>query len=368
MAVIIIVSIIATLVPNASIYNSLVFKGLLFLLIANTTLCTIKRVPGLLSKIRNKTFEEVKKTLNNHYEVKIQDIDKVKDEVITTLNKKGYRTIRLQVEHEEIIWARKGFLSLISNLIVHIALIIILIGAFFSSFGFEDEVIGSKGHIADIPGKISNDNLKIRIDDFSTLYNTDNSIENWQTSITVFAGEREVSQGKTIVNKPFKYQGVTIYQNGYGFKYLIELESKGIKKQYEVPVDQAIPLAGHVFILEKTDTYKLSMTVYESYTKYKTYELQEGTTIDFPSDIKLKFLGEVAFTILKVKNDPGVVIVVIGLTILSIGFIFLYMGQYHEIKVKFDGLNKKAQISVTCKSKSLNQRITNELLHIISGR
>lgn len=228
MTAIVAVSIFATFESNIQIYDSYLFKGLLIFLITNITLCTIIRTQKLLVKLQNKSFDEKKKVFSNIPKLKTWDMHSVRKKIENVFRQKGYRIIHLQGNHESIIYLKKGILSLIANQVVHYALIIIFIGALISSFSFNGEVSGGVSQVVDLPIKLVENNLKIRIDDFNTLYNPDQTIKNWETKLTIINGETKITQGRTSVNHPFRYQDITIYQSGYEYTYLVELN----KNQY----------------------------------------------------------------------------------------------------------------------------------------
>jgi cytochrome c biogenesis protein len=363
MALLILISIIGTLQTNTAIYHSFLFKGLLFLLIINILFCTGKRFPHLLSKagVRKLSFDKIRHNFPECNEFHIPIPDLFKENLTAFSRNRGYRVIPLRGENEEILYARKGIISLIANQVIHWALIIIFTGAFIGAFGRSGEVASSIGRITDLPENIAKMQLKIRIDDFTTLYNPDQSVENWVTRLTLLTGETELAQGAASVNHPFQYHGVTFYQSGYGYQCNFELNQNGMTSEYQIPVNQIMNNGNKAFLLEKKAAGQYALKVYDDSREPRTYELNQGTVISLPNQTSLKLLGESAYTILKIKTDPGNPVVMAGLAILAIGFILLYTGQYREIKVLIHHPTQTAQISVHCKNNLLREQLTNEL-------
>lgn len=366
MTAIIITSIFATFDPNTQIYNSYFFKGLLFLFIVNTALCTIKRFPAFLSKMRCRSFTDLRKCFPDDYKLEIQEIDLSKEKIIYQLQQKRYKVQCLQNNHEEIIHAKKGIISLISAQMLHIALIIVFVGAFLSTFGSDVRISGLVGQFVDVPKKTTKSPVKIKIDQFNTIYNPDKTILNWESKFTLFDRTKKIS-GKTSVNHPFIYHGITIYQSSYGFVNVLEVNQNGNKSTYFIQPKKIFSLVGRVFYVDKDTQEKLVMKVFENFTHYKTYELKEGNDISISDHITLRYLGEKVYTIFKVKHDPGVPVVMIGLIVLALCFILLFTGPYHEIMVLLDKIEQTVQVNVICKNKIIKENLTNKISNLFIG-
>jgi cytochrome c biogenesis protein len=370
-ALIVLLSIVGTFQATGAIYHSYLYQGLVLLLIINTLLCTSKRLPQLLLKIgiRKPSFNQIRRDFPKSNGIRIPDPDVGIEKLSAFYHDHRYRATSLQSEQEELIYARKGIVSVIAGQIIHWALIIVFTGAFIGSFGSTTEVTGGIGQINDLP-KLLNNNpfVQIRIDDFTTIYNPDRSVENWATRLTLLEGEKELAKGMSMVNHPFHYQGVTFYQSGYGYQCNIELNQNGMAKEYKIPVNQVMNNGNKAFVLEKKAAGQYTLKVFENNRESRAYELNQGTVIKLVNQTSLKLLGESAFTVLKIKTDPGNTVVMVGLVIGALGFILLYTGQYQEVKVLVHRSTQTAQISVYCKNGLLKKQITNEVTSIIGGQ
>jgi cytochrome c biogenesis protein len=373
MTIIILISIWATFQPNTLIYNSYFFKGLLFLLIINVTLCTMKRLPGLWLKLwrRHLSFGKVRQAFSPDLEFGVSDPVSAKERLTTGLRKKGYRIEHLKEDQDEIVFAVQGKLSLVASQIIHISLIVLFIGVLISTFGYSGELTGPVKGIVKLPENITGNDWSVRIDAFNTIYNPDRSIENWETELTIIRGHtdsaaKEIIRGKTRVNHPFTYQGVTFYQSGYGSQCVIELGYNDMKKQSTVPLNQVITSNGMSLIIEKQDFQTYVMKFYDRHQNCRRYELKKGTVIYLTRKLSLQLIAEKTFTILKFKSDPGIPVIMAGLVLLAFGFVLLYTRIYREIKILFQPANQTAQIQVHCKSKICHEQLVKEILSYLS--
>ncbi len=355
MGLIIIASIAGTLQPQSTIYKSFWFNGLLLLLTINLTVCTFRRIPGLLEKIKGFSPEE-KEEFPVEEGIKVESSRDREAKILEALRNKGYQVNLMKERDYSRIIARKGILYLIAPHLLHISLIVIFLGALIGSTGESINVGGYVGDVTPIPEKVSKTHLLLKIKDFQTVYDKDKTVDNWESAVALLAGESIVAEGTTKVNHPFKYQGMTFYQSGYGYNHLIEVQGEAEGKHI-IPLNKVLSLAGRMFKIEKAPEMGYVLKVYESHTKFHTYELKEGTVINFPNATTLKYLGEKPYTVLKVKTDPGTPIVMGGFLLMTIASLLFWTGSYREIKIGFNHTKQLAKFQVICRNKSVQEEL-----------
>lgn len=359
MGLIIIASIAGTLQPQSAIYQSVWFNGLLLLLTINLTVCTSRRIPGLVKKIKGFP-PEVQGIFPEEQGIPVDDPRNSEARILEVLKNKGYKISLFTERDYSRIAARKGLLHLVAPHLIHISLIVIFVGALIGSAGETANVGGYVGDVAAIPEKVAKSQLHLKIKDFKTIYDKDKAVDNWESSIAVLAGDKIVAEGTTKVNHPFKYKGMTFYQSGYGYNHLIEVQGEAEGKHI-IPVNKVLSLAGRMFKIEKAPGAGYVLKVYESHTKFDTYELTEGTVVNFPNATTMKYLGEKPYTVLKVKTDPGTPVVMSGFLLMTLASILFWTGSYREVIIGFNHTNKLARVQVICRNKSVQEELHKEL-------
>ncbi|MBZ4654525.1 MAG: ResB protein required for cytochrome c biosynthesis-like protein [Peptococcaceae bacterium] len=363
MGLIIIASIVGTLQPQSSIYQAFWFNGLLLLLTINLTVCTSRRLPGLLEKFKGFSPED-KEKFPVEQGIQVDNSRNSEAKILEALKNKGYKIDLFAESDYSRIAARKGMLYLVAPHLIHISLIVIFVGALIGSTGETANVGGYVGDVTDIPEKVAKSHLHLEIKDFKTIYDKDKAVDNWESSIAVLAGDRVVAEGTTKVNHPFKYKGMTFYQSGYGYNHMIEVKGEAEGKHL-IPLNKVLSLAGRMFKIEKAPGTGYVLKVYESHTKFDTYELKEGTVVNFPNATTMKYLGEKPYTVLKVKTDPGTPVVMGGFFLMTLASFLFWTGSYREIKIGFNHTKQLARFQVICRNKSVQEELHKELTALL---
>lgn len=364
MGLISIASIIATLQPQSTIYESFWFRGLLLLLTINLTVCTTRRLPALLNKFSNSPTMNIGE-INSEKAQKANNSQEAEDKIIKTLSSQGYKTNIVKEGNKSFVFARKGFADLLAPHFIHISLIIIAVGALMGSFGHKENVSGEVGQTVEIPQQLGKVHLHMKVNDFQTLYDSNNDIDNWISDITILdENDIELARGTTKVNNPFKYKNMTFYQSGYGYEHNVSI--KGDQEgDYVIPVGKLFSLADRMVRIEPAMGKGLVLKVFESHTKFDTYDLTAGTVVNLPKDTTFTYVGEKAYTVLRVKTDPGTPVVMAGFLIMSIGSFLIWTSRYREVRIGFDHNKGLVQFNVVSKNKSLQDEIKEELSSLV---
>lgn len=373
MAIIAVASILSTLVPVAPNETRIFVKAVLALpkilmlfLCINLLFCTTRRLPGVLRKVTQDISLENEE---DSFQKNSYDTFKIKDAVshenfIENYFKENKYKFKKKSSGESIQFiAQKGKLSLIAPHLLHVGLAIVLIGAVFGSyFGAEGRLSAGVGETAKVPVEVA-ENMVVKVNDFKTIYDEHNNIDNWQSDLTVSVDGKEPVQGVTKVNHPFKYKGVVFYQSAYGYFHTVSVET-GMGEVERTIRNRAMDkmlssVLGQFFVIDKAKD-GVNVILFETHDKYKSIHIKKGETVEFPNG-KLKYLGTEPYTVLTVKRDPGTSIVMLGFLIMSLTSFLFWIGRYREVRVTLDRAKKSMMLKVSSKSKAIKEEIIEEL-------
>nr|QCI07798.1 cytochrome c biogenesis protein ccs1 [Pleonosporium borreri] len=262
------------------------------------------------------------------------------------------------------IYAYKGLVGRIAPIFVHLSIIIILIGSFFSvssSFMIQEMVAdGEIFHFTNIihagPFSHISRNTIACINNFFIDYNPDNSIKQFLSDISITDNLGNILKQKVIaVNSPLIFKGLVFYQTDWSIDALrIKIGSDYIvqKKIEKVQINNRscwlcniiTPNNQHlvIFLFDLTNNlyiYNIDQDIVFSIS------LKEIMSID---NINISIDNIMTSTGLQVKVDPGIVIIYLGFAMVIISIIASYI-SYTQIwvnlnmsQLKFAGMTNRA--------------------------
>jgi len=352
-AIMTLASVFATLYPNIEVFGTFWFRGLLLLFCLNLLVCTLKSLPGIYRRIKS---EPAGVNAERAKQLELSGMESTED-FVDYLKAKGYQVKVSSADGRQNILAQKGILNLIAPHLLHLALIIVLIGGYLSSFGVEDQVTCFVGEKAEVPAAVA-PGMVIEVNDFRTVFDNEGAIDNWITDFNIYIDDiKTVSGGATKVNAPLKHNGVSFYQKSYGYYHLIELEGEQ-DGTFQVPDKRIFRLGEQIFNITYTNAGPL-LRFFEGHDIVKELILKNGEKIDFPGGNVLTYLQPYPFTVLGVKKDPGTWVVMTGFLLMTVASFFFYTGRYREVRVSID--QEKAYLMVNCKTKGLKEQIMEEI-------
>lgn len=358
-AALVVASIFATLNPGLNVYKSIWFRGLLLFFTFNLLVCTVQRIPVMLRKLFIKIDSQ---DLLKEYELEIPIADILTGEIQLRkfLDKKGYRVQEKNTTDKLILLANKGTFNLVAPHLLHVSIIIVLSGAFLGSYGSNDSVMAFVGNQVDIPSHVAK-GMAVQVNDFQTLYDNDGAIDNWASDITIFVNGKEAASGITKVNKPFKYKGVVFYQSSYGYTHLIGISGAEKEEEfYAIPDKKTFNIGDTFFNIQYLKGGSL-IKLYQGPNVIDARYLNQGDTIEFPSGEILEYAGINPYTVLAVKVDPGINIVMAGFILMIISSSMFWSARYREIHGALDKKSSRLFVKVVCKNKDIREQIYTEL-------
>jgi cytochrome c biogenesis protein len=274
----------SSVMPN-TFYQTAIFELLLVLLLINMTFCTINRV------------------------------------------KKTYRVLLGKSSIK--VWLRQfGIISL------HLGIVLILIGGVvYATSGQAKRIHLFAGDRVDMSQVLDIKHpFTVQLDEFRIEFNEDGSPSQYISEVTILEQGQKIDQVMISVNFPLNYQGVKAYQTSFGYlikaEYFdengIEKSAKFIEGEWLEPAgtDRMVkiyryipnfnPAYGMNSITLRPDNPHIVFSVYEDdeLLGVGAAQLNEPTQID--ENVYITFTGVEPYTILEVKSDPGLPLVMVG--------------------------------------------------------
>ncbi|MFQ5585578.1 MAG: cytochrome c biogenesis protein ResB [Thermodesulfobacteriota bacterium] len=367
-------------------YHSLWFKGLLIILITNIVVCTAERFPSkwkaTLAVKENITPRFIMNLSHNESFYPAGEPSEVKERVTEILKKRRYKVTELGGTEGEQLYATKGMVGRFGSDLVHIALLVIIVGALMgSTLGFRSYIVTYVGDTKPVPRT----NFNLRLDKFWIDYYDSGQIKQYNSVLTVIDGGREVVKGEQIwVNKTLSYKGVTFYQSNYGVAWdkiaeaqlaLQGTEDESVGTPFNVKWNETVetPVGGYsVKLIGYVSDFGYdpnSKTVFAKSgepnnpaVQVEIYNNGELTSkpwvfLNYPglfsklpgTDYDLLFLGYrgIQYSGLSINKDPGAKVVWIGSGIMVVGFILAFFIFHRRIWVVIKRDEDKATTDLT---------------------
>ncbi len=216
-----------------NMYHSWWFVGLLIMLSANITVCTLERLPRVLHMVfrqQEPITDEALRTIPLKREFKAKgDIEAAKQQVSSAMKACGFSPKQAESGGVFHFFAETGKYSRLGVYITHISVIIIFVGALIGSFwGYKGYVQISEGQSIDKVDLINRPLLRhfgnsvpldfqVRCDKFVLkMYEGSQMPSDYLSTLTVLDGGKEVDHKTIRVNDPLEYKSIRFFQSSYG--------------------------------------------------------------------------------------------------------------------------------------------------------
>ncbi|BAZ44813.1 c-type cytochrome biogenesis protein [Chondrocystis sp. NIES-4102] len=350
------------------VYSTWWYLSLLILFGISLTACTFTRQLPALKAARQWKYYQKPSQFNKlalSAELNQGSIKSLR----TLLEQKNYRVW----QQDHALYARKGIIGRIGPIIVHLGMIIVLAGGMWGIFTgfFAQEMVasGTSFKIQNIieSGPLSRpqipDNWQVKVNRFWIDYTNGGDIDQFYSDLSVISDRsgEELKRETIHVNKPLRYDGVTLYQTNWGIAAVqVQLNNSPI---FQLPVAKLDTLgAGNIWgtwIPTKPDMSSgVSMLIKDLQGTALIYNQQGELTSairigqDIAIDgIKIKLLDVIGSTGLQIKADPGVPIVYTGFALLMLGVVMSYFSHSQvwaleeDNKFYFGAKTNRAQVS-----------------------
>ena len=349
------------------VYSTWWYLSLLILFGASLTACTFTRqLPALKAARKWKYYQKPQQfeKLALSTELERGSIESL----IPLLKQQSYLVWR----QDNALYARKGIIGRIGPIVVHLGMIIVLVGGMWGIFtGFFAQEIIASGNTFKITNIIESGPLSasqiptdwsVKVNRFWIDYTESGDIDQFYSDLSVISDRGEELKRETIhVNKPLRYDGVTLYQTNWSIAAArVQLNNSPI---FQLPVAKLDTVgAGNIWgtwIPTKPDMSSgVSMLIKDLQGTALIYNQQGeltsairiGQSIDIDG-IKIKLIDIIGSTGLQIKADPGVPIVYTGFALLMLGVVMSYFSHSQiwalelDNRFYFGAKTNRAQVS-----------------------
>lgn len=325
------------------VYSTWWYLSLLVLFGASLTACTFTRqLPALKAARKWKYYQKPQQFEKLALSAKL-DRGSIKS-LIPLLNKQNYQIW----QQDNALYARKGIIGRIGPIVVHIGMLMVLAGGMWGIFtGFFAQEMIASGNTFKIQNIIESgpfsasqipDDWSVKVNRFWIDYTDNGDIDQFYSDLSIMSDRGEELKRETIhVNKPLRYDGVTLYQTNWSIAAArVQLNNSPI---FQLPVAKLDTLgAGNIWgtwIPTKPDMSSgVSMLIKDLQGTALIYNQQGeltsairiGQSVNIDG-IKIKLIDIIGSTGLQIKADPGVPIVYTGFALLMLGVVMSYFSH-----------------------------------------
>ncbi len=349
------------------VYSTWWYLSLLIIFGASLTACTFTRqLPALKAARKWKYYKKPKQFEKLALSADLEQGSI--ENLIPLLKQQNYQVW----QQDHALYARKGIIGRIGPIIVHIGMLIVLAGGMWGIFtGFFAQEMIASGNTFKIQNIIElgpfginqiPDDWSVKVNRFWIDYTEGGDIDQFYSDLSVIRDDGEELARETIhVNKPLRYDGVTLYQTNWGIAAAqVQLNNSPI---FQLPVAKLDTIgAGNIWgtwIPTKPDmSTGVSMLIKDMQGTALIYDQQGDLTSairigqSVPIDgINIKLIDIIGSTGLQIKADPGVPIVYTGFALLMIGVVMSYFSHSQiwaleeDSKFYFGAKTNRAQVS-----------------------
>ena len=349
------------------VYRTWWFLSLLILFGSSLTACTFTRQFPALKAARNwKFYDQPRKFEKLALSAELEKISL--NSLLLELQKRSY----LIFQEGNSLYARKGIIGRIGPIIVHASMLIILAGAIWGGItGFVAQEMVPSGQSFQVKNIVdagplaatqTTRNWAVKVNRFWIDYTPEGGIDQFYSDLSVVDKQgKEVDRQTIYVNKPLRYQGVTLYQTDWGisavkFQFnnspifqlpMAQLDTNGKGRIWGTWIPTKPDLSEGVSLVTKD--LQGTLLIYDATGKLVS-TVRTGMSTEV-NGVNLKILEVIGSTGLQIKADPGIPIVYAGFGLLMLGVIMSYISHSQiwalekDDKLYFGGRTNRAQVA-----------------------
>lgn len=329
----------------AKYYNAWPFRILMSLLALNLLVCSLNRWKSVTNTLKGPSSDfsdKFVKSLKSVRNFKLNEKPaQAAGSLENLLKKKGYRIFTNSEGEAVKVSSDRGHLGILGPYITHLSFIIMLIAImikFSGLSGFDGMMSGlvgqtvNLGEVQGIQNVDPSEYFDIKINDFRTVYRPDGSVQQWYSDVTVIDKDKPPFNYSISVNHPLIYKGIKFYQMSYGSQFSGTWSGANAKgQQFVVGSQNPIQTDTDItFVPFNVENQKIALDFYKGNQYVGQQEVALNTPFKYEG-AEVNFTSADAYTVLSVKQDPGVPIIGAGSIVLIIGVIFSFLLRQRRI-------------------------------------
>jgi cytochrome c biogenesis protein len=349
------------------VYSTWWYLSILVVFASSLTACTFTRqLPALKAARKWKYYQKPSQFEKLALSAELEEGSI--NSLIPLLEQQNYQVF----QQDNALYARKGIIGRIGPIIVHAGMLIVLAGGVWGIFtGFFAQEMVASGNTFQIKNIIESGPLSssqiptdwsVKVNRFWIDYTNSGAINQFYSDLSVLSDRGEEVKRETIhVNKPLRYDGVTLYQTNWSIAAVqVQLNNSPI---FQLPMAKLDTIgAGNIWgtwIPTKPDlSTGISLLAKDLQGTALIYDQQgeltsavrigQSVAID---GVNVKLINIIGSTGLQIKADPGIPIVYTGFGLLMLGVVMSYFSHSQiwalsiENKFYFGGKTNRAQVS-----------------------
>ena len=358
------------------IFHSTWFSGLLVLLCVNLVACTIDRLPKTIRMLRKPEapFSSRKLSqfaLSGSIATNLS-FERTRDVVESVAGETFGPMSPVKCEGVYCAFNETGRWSRLMVHVAHLSVLVILAGALVGSIlGFKGAMDLSQGETSNTVFLAGGENalklpFSVRCDKFKVSFYKTGMPKKYKSELEIIENGKKILSKSILVNHPLIYKGITFYQATYGTilkKAVIELTDRksGKKISMVLPYQQPVTIPGthHMLFIAgfQEDLLGFGRAIELAYGKLgqQTDFTANWILVDRPyhGNVIGNYLVHVneavstTYTGIEVKKDPGVWLVWVGFTLLTLSIGLAFYSSHKKLWVCIEPDGKKKKTIVT---------------------
>jgi len=226
-------------------------------------------------------------------------------------------------------------------LLLHLGIVFILLGGMmYSVYGQNNRIHLAAGERVNMQRVLDIEHpFTLQLDEFRIEFNEDGSPSQYVSEVTILEEGQEVKQVAISVNHPLNYKGVKAYQYSFGFminaEYVTEdgeeksgsfvegalLQPGGTERKVKIfkYIPNFNPAHGMNTVTLRPDNPRIIFSVYEGDKFLGVGAAAFNEPVEIDESVNVTFTGVEPYTVLEVKHDPGLPLVLTGGITLMLG-------------------------------------------------
>lgn len=274
------------------------------------------------------------------------------DTALRYFRRQGYR-VRREIEGGRVyIAADKNRYFRLATYASHLSLIIFVL-AYITGNTLGFQITGfavAEGNIKDIG---NNTGLTIKLLSFSDEYYADNTPKDYRSQVVLYNDGAEVSQATVRVNHPLTYNGIRIYQSGFGPSADITIRDSSGKQLLasNIPLENYLQDSyseAHFDLPGTGDTIRLiassnaedsmipqgsiALGIIENGAQVSLDLIEKGTP-KVINDLEFTYNGESQYSVFQISRDPGNLFIWIASILFILGTTLVLYFPYRQVWV-----------------------------------